>query len=234
MEAHIDPLTEAVSRNDLNRASRLLDHGAQPNGMSGSSEVTPLLAACVSGNLEMVKLLLERGADPNLSGKGGDCPLSTAIMSEQPCLEIVQALLVAGANPNGGESDYATPIQTAAAADEMTEVLAALISAGADVNLTRTCKMPAVSRAISMGESEYVYVLLMAGADPEQESDTGQTPLEIAIVTSSPDAVRLLLRFGAMPELKGREPGYAVDFARKIAMRLCDVIEILQARRMNQ
>ncbi len=60
-------LGHAVQRDDEERVKLLLESGADANGAPGAN-MSPLLLAVVSKNLEMVRLLLRRGADPKTGG----------------------------------------------------------------------------------------------------------------------------------------------------------------------
>ncbi len=94
-------LNSAGSRNPLdqdkpNKASGrdviklLLDRGANPNqqlywgaGFSSAADrgMTPFLAACGTGDIELVKLLLEHGANPKLATSDGRGPIIMAVGS---------------------------------------------------------------------------------------------------------------------------------------------------------
>jgi len=56
-------LSVLVSEGNLPSAKRMLRHGANANHRGGSQEISPLMIAVLTGNLEMVKLLLEYKAD---------------------------------------------------------------------------------------------------------------------------------------------------------------------------
>ena len=100
----------------------LLDQAAEVN-QPGYAGLTPLAAACHSGELAAARLLLVRGADPNLAEDDGETPLHQIIMWCPEELELFKLLLENGASlevrtPDGRSlvefcrdrrADYATP-----------------------------------------------------------------------------------------------------------------------------
>ncbi len=74
------PLHMAAARNQLKKAARLLDAGAQIDQRKEiDGEETPLMEAAYCGHPEMVKLLLDRGANPALRETvSGHTPLEIA------------------------------------------------------------------------------------------------------------------------------------------------------------
>ncbi|KAM7190403.1 Ankyrin repeat-containing domain protein [Rhypophila sp. PSN 637] len=60
------PLSLAASRNEIEKAGFLLQHGAMVNHMD-RSKGTALPQACWEGSIDMAKLLIKHGADPNIS-----------------------------------------------------------------------------------------------------------------------------------------------------------------------
>lgn len=69
-------LINAVSKDHLDEAKRLLEQGANPNVYT--SDAPLLLVPVVFKHFEMVKLLLEKGADPNLGESNQDTPCTHA------------------------------------------------------------------------------------------------------------------------------------------------------------
>ena len=67
--------------NSNNNAQRtvwvLLENGADPNMKNGKGE-TPLMAAAVRGNEDIVKLLLEKGADAKARDNDGETAVDKA------------------------------------------------------------------------------------------------------------------------------------------------------------
>lgn len=67
----------AVLYSDRDAVSQLLDLGRWAD-KPDSNGLTPLMAAVLARDADMVRLLLERGADPNLQAPGGDVALEMA------------------------------------------------------------------------------------------------------------------------------------------------------------
>ena len=141
-----------------------------PDSRSASKEDADLLAgAALRGDVESVRALLAKGGDPNARGGLGKTPLRCA-------------------------TSYAC--MTAPDKDVLT-IVDLLIENGANVNevddyghgvllmAAQKCKAPAITR------------LLKAGADVEQRSPQGYSPLAMALIVKNFDAARALVDHGA-------------------------------------
>ncbi|KAJ4948724.1 hypothetical protein JOQ06_020249 [Pogonophryne albipinna] len=92
--------------------------------------ITPLIAAVVNHNSDILTFLLHRGADPNKASTNGFTPLHYVSLSKAPAI-YVEKLLKAKAHPNG-TNPMCTPLQFAAIHDR-DDVFRVLLSAGAMV-----------------------------------------------------------------------------------------------------
>lgn len=100
----------ATYRGNNEVAKFLVENGADVNGTSNYG--TPLMAAVVKGNLEMINVLLEHKADTSIADQSGNTALIYAVLFKK--YEIVGLLVKANADINTkdirGKSavDYAT------------------------------------------------------------------------------------------------------------------------------
>jgi len=116
-------------------------HGGQPQaGVHANAPAetisTPLVHAAGNGDLKAVKALIAEGADVNEAVKSMHSwtPLHSAIIMGGN-EDVVFFLLEKHANPNVGDSQGMTPLMYAVNyGDAYTNVVRALITAGADVN----------------------------------------------------------------------------------------------------
>ena len=137
---------------------------------------------------------LANGADPDAYVRG-KAPLFFAVASRS--LPLTRLLLESGASVNAVDSlgDYRKPtVLHMAAASDSAELVDLLVRHGADVNfgsgMTHADGPPLVA-AVRSGASLAVGSLLRLGADPNAESATGETLVEIA--ASRTEAVALIL-----------------------------------------
>lgn len=122
------PLTNAVSRGDIQQVKALLDSGAQIDEQGGDPSRTPLAWAITYGHFDIVKLLIERGADVNYRGVGS--PLFWAIKVGD--INLVNFLIEKGANVNQIQWDLSTPLMEAAQRRN-TNIVDLLLERGADL-----------------------------------------------------------------------------------------------------
>jgi hypothetical protein len=149
-------------------AGLLLDHGADVNGRT-SAEQTPLLAAILGGQTEIVRLLLERGADVNASGVTGTTALHLAAQLVDP--DLVGMLLARDADPNARDHTGNAPLHHVAAVSS---------------ELIPDPEGSAESRR------QIILALLAAGADSALENGQGQSPAELALARGLHGLVPLL------------------------------------------
>lgn len=89
-----------------------------------------------------------------------------------------------------------------AAANGRSELLARLLSHGADVN-SRAAETTALHSGVLSAQLDSVAVLLAHGADMEVVNNDGWTPLHMAAITGNRDVADLLLEYGADIEAPG-------------------------------
>lgn len=147
-----------------------------------------LVAACVAGDLAMVKRLVAMGANVNAAAPAIHNLEISADVGSQPCLmlavqhgwlDIAQFLLDSGAEVNWRDGLGDTAL-TAAVRTGSRVAVQMLIGHGADVNRMGMDGTPLFS-AIVGGHRDIVRLLLDRGAQINVASYYGETPLKLAL-----------------------------------------------------
>jgi uncharacterized protein len=224
----------SVNRNPLdqdkpNKASgrelikMLLDRGADPNqqvywgagfGSSADRGMTPFLAACGTGDIELVKLLLEHGANPKLATSDGRGPIIMAVASGRRGRDSFFGSPPPATLPAAGEEGTpvgaveSTPVSSAKGApvgkqraNPQVQLIHVLADAGADVKLVGKIHLLARTRGGSAlhyavrggGNRQVIQELLDLGLDVNVKDEDGLTALDYAMG-------RGYVPFLAMPE----------------------------------
>ena len=169
----------AVRDGQLAAVNALLMAGAKINHPSAGDSTTPLLMAAINGRFDLAKSLLERGADPKLASVANATPLYAVI-------NVVWAPKAA----------YPQPVAQYQSTVSYLELMEALITAGADVNVRLKKHLWYMS---------YNF-------DQLSVSTAGATPFWRAAYGTDLEAMKLLLKHGADPSIAtikpaGRLPG---------------------------
>jgi ankyrin repeat protein len=176
---------------------------------SPSGAMTALMFAARDGNLEMAQILVEAGADLERTSANGTRPIVAAITNNH--IELAMYLLEKGADPNAADDFYRrTPLY---AAVEMR-----------NPDYTRETAPPLPD---SRNPMDLIKALLARGANPNAQVNTtpvrgfmqvsanwvnfdGQTALIRAALAGDIMLIRLLLEYGADPNIKTYEGSTAL------------------------
>jgi ankyrin repeat protein len=174
-------LHHAVRQGHYAATDALIAGGADINQPMAGDGSTPLVMAAINGQFDIAKLLIEKGADPNRAAKGSITPLWATINTQwQPRTRFPQ--------PQNMEQQK-TPYL---------EVMEALLKAGADPN-TRIESHP------------WFMVYTGCGNRNCGLADTsGSSPFWRAAYSVDVDAMKLLVKYGADPNIPSMAPRQAV------------------------
>jgi ankyrin repeat protein len=169
-------LWTAMHLADAAKARSALADKANPNTCSLDRRVTPLLAATIENEMQLVKLLLDAGADPNGLTCKGIAPLFIAVGHNN--LELMKLLLSFGANVEAGRHEM-TPLQAAAMSGDV-DMVDVLLQHKVSPNVVcegwSALTLASNPTEVTAGHVAVVDLLLRAGADPNlapRDSDVG-------------------------------------------------------------
>lgn len=143
---------------------------------------SPLSTAVYRGDIAECERLLASGADANERDRGGLTLLMRAIMADHAGLPVVALLLRHGADVNATDTKQHWTALHFASRDRQAPIVAALLEAGASVEVADSFGNTPLWRAV-MGKvvgPEVVKHLLAAGANPDSVNSTGVSPRSLA------------------------------------------------------
>jgi uncharacterized protein len=183
---------------------------ALPTGaVAGSYE--DFFFAIKTDDANTVDKLLRRGFDPNTPNPQGVSGLLLAVREPSP--KVVAVLLKSpkiNAEVRSAKDESALMF---AAINGHLEIASALIDAGADVNKTGWAPL---HYAATKGHVGMIELLLENHAYIDTESPNLTTPLMMAAMYGTVQALKVLLEAGADPQLKNEQGLTAIDFANRV------------------
>ena len=200
----------AVYNSDIDMVRALLAAGAKTDVVNKYG-MSPLLQASRTGDLPIIEALVKAGANAGMAHTDGETPLMAAARTGR--VEAVRLLLTKGIDVNATDSLQNQSALMWAAAEGHTEVVNALLEAGAKPNLqAAVTKLTARSHAdhptggftalmwaARNGHEDVVKALAKGGADLKAKNGDGASATMIAIANDRLDIANLLLDLGADP-----------------------------------
>jgi ankyrin repeat protein len=170
----------------------LLEHGADPNLPWGPDGEAPLHVAARRWDVPMVDLLVQHGADPMRRRFDRYTPHTLAELYGNR--DIAERLATHGAK------DELTMLERFAAACARADLTAAEAMLAAEPGLRndlRTEHHLMTHRPAEVGHARVLETMLACGFDPNARDKDNVTPLHRAAMAGYPEAVRVLIEFGA-------------------------------------
>jgi ankyrin repeat protein len=193
------PLAEAVKLADARMVKMLLAAGARVDRADESGQ-TPLMLAIKTGELPIVELLVKTGANVNAVEEfQRQTPLMWAVTASKHAAEMTRLLLSKGANvkaralytdwPNQLSSEPRAQYRPVggltallyASRNGCSDCVAALIGAGADVNVPTPEGVTPLMVSLDNDHNDVATLLLDRGANPHVADWWGRTALWIVI-----------------------------------------------------
>ena len=189
----VPPLVYMMQWSRDSRGPRwLLEHGADTNLLWGDAGEAPLHIAARRWDIALVELLVRHGADPLKQRADGCTPHTLAELSGNH--DVAAWLLAHGAK------DELSPLERFAACCARGDRASAEAMLGGHPAL-RTELRPEhhlmLHRFAESGNAAVLETMLACGFDPHTKDKDSVTPLHLAAMAGHPEAVRVLLAFGA-------------------------------------
>jgi ankyrin repeat protein len=223
------PLHAAAAGGHIDAIQRLCEAGADIDILD-AKDGTPLHLAARSGKHGSAVSLLRYGADVSTRDRTGATAMIRA--ADNGDLSLVQMLEQAGADIDTGDTSDQTPMFFAAYAGHI-EVAEYLLGRGADIGITtREGQNFWMPYQTVLASEALTQALIASGADINQRTNNGMTPLMSAALSGTPDEVRLLLKYGADPLLTDQSGRSVYDIARRENQIV--LFEAMQQRRQGR
>lgn len=193
-----DDVENAVGRLKDAFLGGLSKNGEKPSG-PGAPSLSSFFAAVKSKNTAAVLKALEAGIDPNAYNSGGQTAMHIAAINNATDVAIL--LIEHNANPCLGmkNTPERTPLEDAVSFNKP-EMAALLARHGGYAPGIMKDGWSLLLRACDKGKARIVRILLEAGADGNEMTENGTTPLLIAARLGNAELTETLLEFPAVTE----------------------------------
>ena len=188
------PLEHAAARGNICLVNKLLDAGADGGrGWNGCRDRTLLDAAALGGNADVVSALIKAGAQPDVNKLSFALNRRSALYTATVCghEDAGSRLILAGADVLFWDPVDQRNVISEAARGGHRQLVNDMLIAGANAN--EYCYESPLQLAASAGHDGIVSTLLLRGADPDVQTDEGETPLMKASQHGRLPIVKILL-----------------------------------------
>jgi ankyrin repeat protein len=185
-------LLAATLQEDEQTVTRLLEAGASPD-LADENGLTPLMAAAMQGNIDLVRKFVSGVTNINATDRTGRSALQYAVAAQK--IEVINLLLrlMADLGPQAGD------VVVAALDTGNKEIIQIIFDRTPPLPQWTARTRRALDAAISSGNNSQVKMLLSKHAVPPTPQDSNVPLLACAIATNNDTQFKALLAGGADP-----------------------------------
>ncbi|XP_066043521.1 SH3 and multiple ankyrin repeat domains protein 2 isoform X1 [Chamaea fasciata] len=200
-KANLKKFMDHVHHLSVEKMTKMLDRGLDPNYHDLESGETPLtLAAQLDNTVEVIKALKNGGAHLDFRAKDGMTALHKAARAKNQVA--LKTLLELGASPNYKDSCGLTPLYHTAVVGGDPFCCELLLHEHATVSCKDENGWQEIHQACRYGHVQHLEHLLFYGADMCAQNASGNTALHICALYNQESCARVLLFRGASKEIK--------------------------------
>uniref|UniRef100_A0A8C0UD45 SH3 and multiple ankyrin repeat domains protein 3 n=1 Tax=Cyanistes caeruleus TaxID=156563 RepID=A0A8C0UD45_CYACU len=200
-KANLKKFMDHVHHLSVEKITKMLDRGLDPNYHDLESGETPLtLAAQLDNTVEVIKALKNGGAHLDFRAKDGMTALHKAARAKNQVA--LKTLLELGASPNYKDSCGLTPLYHTAMVGGDPFCCELLLHEHATVSCKDENGWQEIHQACRYGHVQHLEHLLFYGADMCAQNASGNTALHICALYNQESCARVLLFRGANKEIK--------------------------------
>ncbi|XP_069575884.1 SH3 and multiple ankyrin repeat domains protein 2 [Brachyistius frenatus] len=200
-KANLKKFMDLIQHNQVDKVSKMLERGLDPNYHDGDTGESPLtFAAHLDNVVEMIKVLKNGGAHLDFRAKDGMTALHKAARSKNHV--VLTTLLELGASPDYKDSRGLTPLYHSVVVGGDPGCCELLLNQHASVCCQDENGWHEVHQACRHGHVQHLEHLLFYGADMGAQNASGNTALHICALYNQDNCARVLLVRGAEKEVK--------------------------------
>ncbi|XP_070762966.1 SH3 and multiple ankyrin repeat domains protein 3 [Enoplosus armatus] len=229
-KANLKKFMEYVQQRNIEKVSRFLEKGLDPNFHDPDTGECPLtLAAQLEGCAELIKVLKSGGAHLDFRTKDGITALHKAVRSKNHTALIT--LLDLGASPDYKDSRGLTPLYHSSMVGGDPYCCELLLHDHAQVGCVDENGWQEIHQACRYGHVQHLEHLLFYGADMSAQNASGNTALHVCALYNQDSCARVLLFRGANKEIKNYNSQTAFQVA--IIAGNFDLAEIIKVHKVS-
>ncbi|KAM9855036.1 SH3 and multiple ankyrin repeat domains protein 3 [Aulostomus maculatus] len=229
-KANLKKFMEYVQQRNIEKVSRFLEKGLDPNFHDPDTGECPLtLATQLEGCAELIKALKSGGAHLDFRTKDGITALHKAVRSKNHTALIT--LLDLGASPDYKDSRGLTPLYHSSMVGGDPYCCELLLHDHAQVGCVDENGWQEIHQACRYGHVQHLEHLLFYGADMSAQNASGNTALHVCALYNQDSCARVLLFRGANKEIKNYNSQTAFQVA--IIAGNFDLAEIIKVHKAS-
>ncbi|KAL4642020.1 SH3 and multiple ankyrin repeat domains protein 2 isoform X6 [Arapaima gigas] len=200
-KANLRKFMDHIQHHQLDKVTKLLERGLDPNYHDPETGETPLTFAAQFDNVvEIIKALKNGGAHLDFRAKDGMTALHKAAKSNT--LVALKTLLELGASPDYKDSRGLTPLYHTALVGGDPYCCELLLHEHSSISCQDENGWHEIHQACRYGHVQHLEHLLFYGADMSAQNASGNTALHICALYNQDHCARVLLVRGANKEVK--------------------------------